>query len=194
MHVHHELSHQWFAKKGRKGWATCPLTENGFVRIASHPNYPNRPGDVPTVFSILRQVRKSPGHHFWAEDLSILEILLPDAIITHAQMTGRLFTGPVIDNKENLPRWISASRPMPFTAAARPLSFSSDSHHPLIICADVPVSNFLRNRQTFTLIVLVKPKRCETRSIFPPGPTLRRGIQVRRSAEGSPIIDSYPVW
>ena len=35
MHVHHELSHQWFAKKGRKGWATCPLTENGFVRIAA---------------------------------------------------------------------------------------------------------------------------------------------------------------
>ena len=55
MHVHHELSHQWFAKKGRKAWATCPLTENGFVRIASHPNYPNRPGDVPAVLSILRQ-------------------------------------------------------------------------------------------------------------------------------------------
>jgi hypothetical protein len=32
MHVHHELSHQWFAKKGRKGWATCPLTENGVAR------------------------------------------------------------------------------------------------------------------------------------------------------------------
>ncbi len=57
MHVHHELSHQWFAKKGRKGWATCPLTENGFVRIASHPKYPNRPGDVqPFVRSCGRFV------------------------------------------------------------------------------------------------------------------------------------------
>ena len=102
MHVHHELSHQWFAKKGRKGWATCPLTENGFVRIASHPNYPNRPGDVPTVFSILRQVRKSPGHHFWAEDLSILEILLPDAIITHAQITDVYLLGLAIHKKGKL--------------------------------------------------------------------------------------------
>ncbi|MBT8366554.1 MAG: VapC toxin family PIN domain ribonuclease, partial [Deltaproteobacteria bacterium] len=60
MHVHHEPSHQWFAEKGQKAWATCPLTENGFVRIASHPNYPNRPGDVPAVFLILRQICESP--------------------------------------------------------------------------------------------------------------------------------------
>jgi toxin-antitoxin system PIN domain toxin len=87
MHVHHEPAHQWFADTGQKGWATCPLTENGFIRIASHPNYPNRPGDVPVVFSILRQVCESPGHIFWAEDLSILNILEPDAIITHTQIT-----------------------------------------------------------------------------------------------------------
>lgn len=87
MHVHHAPAHQWFADTGQKGWATCPLTENGFIRIASHPNYPNRPGDVPVVFSILRQVCESPGHIFWAEDLSILNILEPDAIITHTQIT-----------------------------------------------------------------------------------------------------------
>ncbi|MDO9124550.1 MAG: VapC toxin family PIN domain ribonuclease, partial [Deltaproteobacteria bacterium] len=45
MHIHHELAHRWFAEKGHQAWATCPLTENGFIRIASHPNYPNRPGD-----------------------------------------------------------------------------------------------------------------------------------------------------
>ena len=87
MHVHHEPSHQWFAEKGQQAWATCPLTENGFIRIASHPNYPNRPGDVPAVLSILHEVCESPGHHFWAEDLSILNILESDAIITHAQIT-----------------------------------------------------------------------------------------------------------
>lgn len=76
MHVHHEPSHQWFAEWGQKAWATCPLTENGFARIASHPKYPNRPGDVPAaVLSILRQLCNTPGHRFWAEDLSILQIL-----------------------------------------------------------------------------------------------------------------------
>jgi hypothetical protein len=52
MHIHHETAHGWFAEKGHQAWATCPLTENGFIRIASHPNYPNRPGDVTAVHGI----------------------------------------------------------------------------------------------------------------------------------------------
>ena len=102
MHVHHERSHHWFAEKGQKAWATCPLTENGFVRIASHPNYPNRPGDVPAVIAILRQVCESLGHHFWAEDLRILEILEPDTIITHAQITDVYLLGLAVHNKGRL--------------------------------------------------------------------------------------------
>lgn len=102
MHVHHEPAHRWFAAKGQQAWATCPLTENGFVRIASHPNYPNRPGDVPALISILRQVCESPGHHFWAEDLSILEMLEPDSIITHAQITDVYLLGLAVHNKGRL--------------------------------------------------------------------------------------------
>jgi toxin-antitoxin system PIN domain toxin len=93
MHVHHEPSHQWFTERGQAAWATCPLTENGFVRIASHPKYPNRPGDVPAVLSILRQFCDSPGHCFWAEDLSILDIVEPEAIITHSQITDIYLLG-----------------------------------------------------------------------------------------------------
>jgi len=102
MHIHHELSHQWFAENGKQAWATCPLTENGFVRIASHPNYPNRPGDVPAVLSILRQVCETPGHHLWTEDLSILEILEPEAIITHAQITDVYLLGLAVSKQGKL--------------------------------------------------------------------------------------------
>ena len=102
MHIHHGPSHRWFTEKGQQAWATCPLTENGFVRIASHPSYPNRPGDVPAVFSILRQVCETPGHHFWAEDLSLLEILEPDAIITHAQITDVYLLGLAVQKKGKL--------------------------------------------------------------------------------------------
>jgi len=102
MHIHHELSHQWFSENGQQAWATCPLTENGFVRIASHPNYPNRPGDVPAVLSILRQVCESPGHHLWTEDLSILEILEPEAIITHAQITDVYLLGLAVSKQGKL--------------------------------------------------------------------------------------------
>jgi toxin-antitoxin system PIN domain toxin len=86
MHVHHEAAHQWFSADGGRAWATCPLTENGFVRIAGHPNYPNRPGEVGAVLEILAQTRKAPGHHFWADDVSILDAVVAGTLITHAQI------------------------------------------------------------------------------------------------------------
>ena len=93
MHIHHESAHRWFAERGREAWATCPLTENGFIRIASHPNYPNRPGNVAAVLAILRQLCEAPGHHFWTEDISILQVFGSDAIITHAQVTDLYLLG-----------------------------------------------------------------------------------------------------
>ncbi len=66
-HVHHETAHEWFGQTGRKSWATCPITENGFVRIASHPQYPNRPGSPHEVAALLQIIVALPGHHFWPD-------------------------------------------------------------------------------------------------------------------------------
>ena len=38
-HVHHEAAHDWFANEGTGGWATCPVTENGFIRVITNPAY-----------------------------------------------------------------------------------------------------------------------------------------------------------
>lgn len=102
MHIHHAAAHRWFAKAGRRAWATCPITENGFVRIASHPNYPNRPGDVPAVLSIMRRLCEAPGHHFWADDFSISQIVERDAIITHAQITDVYLLGLAVRKRGKL--------------------------------------------------------------------------------------------
>lgn len=102
MHVHHESAHIWFAETGQRAWATCPLTENGFIRIASHPNYPNRPGDVPAVLAIFRRLCEAPGHRFWSEDVSILQILEPAAIITHAQITDVYLLGLAVHKSGKL--------------------------------------------------------------------------------------------
>ncbi len=102
MHVHHESAHHWFTEKGRHAWATCPLTQNGFIRIASHPAYPNRPGDVPAVLAILRRLCEAPGHHFWAEDISILEILESNAIIPHSQITDTYLLGLAVHKRGKL--------------------------------------------------------------------------------------------
>jgi toxin-antitoxin system PIN domain toxin len=102
MHIHHQSAHRWFADKGLKAWATCPFIENGFIRIASHPNYPNRPGDVTAVLDIFRRLCEVPGHHFWSEDISILQILEPDAIITHAHVTDVYLLGLAVHKKGKL--------------------------------------------------------------------------------------------
>jgi uncharacterized protein len=93
MHIYHKAAHKWFAAKGQSAWATCPITENGFVRIASHPNYPNRPGDVPAVLVILSQFCAMAGHHFWSEDVSIRELLQPNVLIPHSQITDVFLLG-----------------------------------------------------------------------------------------------------
>jgi len=37
-HVQHDAAHAWFASTGQHSWATCPLTENGVLRIVGHEN------------------------------------------------------------------------------------------------------------------------------------------------------------
>jgi len=46
-HVRHDRAHQWFAEVGEQAWATCPLTENGVLRIVGHARYPNSLGHPP---------------------------------------------------------------------------------------------------------------------------------------------------
>ena len=86
-HVHHVAAHTWFAEHGRTAWATCPITENAFVRIASHPRYPNRPGEAPVVLELLRRMCAGDGHLFWADTISLRDMVVRDSALTHRQVT-----------------------------------------------------------------------------------------------------------
>ena len=72
-HVQHDRAHVWFAATGHKAWATCPITENGVLRIVGHPRYPNSPGSPAAVAVLLAQFRQLPGHAFWPDDVSLLD-------------------------------------------------------------------------------------------------------------------------
>lgn len=87
MHVHHELAHRWFSSRGQHAWATCPITENGFVRIASHPKYPNSPGAPAVALRILKQLCAHSSHQFWGQGISLRDTLSPGAVITHTHIT-----------------------------------------------------------------------------------------------------------
>lgn len=72
-HIQHDQAHGWFARVGHKAFATCPLTENGLVRIVGHPRYPNSPGPPSAVLQSLAAIRGLAGHRFWPDDISIAD-------------------------------------------------------------------------------------------------------------------------
>lgn len=72
-HVHHELAHDWFAEVGAAAWATCPLTENGFLRVLTNPGYHPAHLRPAAVASVLRRLRAGKGHQFWPDTLSLAD-------------------------------------------------------------------------------------------------------------------------
>lgn len=88
-HIQHDQAHEWFARVGHKGFATCPLTENGLVRIIGHPKYPNSPGPPSVVLQSLGAIRGLAGHRFWPDDISIAdaEFFAPELLSSHSRVT-----------------------------------------------------------------------------------------------------------
>jgi toxin-antitoxin system PIN domain toxin len=71
-HIGHETANGWFAANSRGGWATCPIVENGVVRIMSQTSYPNAQASPSIVAAALVQLCRLPGHEFWPDGISLL--------------------------------------------------------------------------------------------------------------------------
>ena len=72
-HVQHDRAHEWFAARGKAAWATCPLTENGVLRVVGAGRYPNSPGTPAAVAELIRELLALEGHEFWPDDLSLFD-------------------------------------------------------------------------------------------------------------------------
>ncbi len=75
-HTSHGVAWSWFAKHAREGWASCPITQNGCVRIMSNPSYPNTL-PVRAVVERLADACKDDVHEFWPDEISLLD---PDVV------------------------------------------------------------------------------------------------------------------
>lgn len=88
-HVRHDQAHEWFGAEGLLAWATCPLTENGVLRIVGAARYPTSPGSPAAVAEMLRILRGLKGHEFWPDDLTLLDSRLVDCdrLLDSSQVT-----------------------------------------------------------------------------------------------------------
>ena len=81
-HSLHERAFEWFGVHARGGWASCPISQNGCLRIMSHPGYPN-PLPVAAVMERLAAATRSSYHQFWPDDVSLLDPLIADPARIH---------------------------------------------------------------------------------------------------------------
>lgn len=88
-HVHHRIAQRWFAAHSRGGWATCPLTQLGLVRISTNPAIIADAVTPRDALALLVQMVKLPGHQFWPDQLSLAEQSLHAdfALGGHRQLT-----------------------------------------------------------------------------------------------------------
>ncbi|MBS0438628.1 MAG: PIN domain-containing protein [Proteobacteria bacterium] len=70
-HMHHGQAHAWLDGNIRQGWASCPITQNGCVRILSQNGYPDRK-PIAEVALRLREATLGSDHEFWPDDVSAL--------------------------------------------------------------------------------------------------------------------------
>ena len=69
-HVHHGTAMQWLATHWDGGWASCPLTQNGCLRILSRPGHPN----AQTPNAVRERLAEATAHEFLfqADDVLVL--------------------------------------------------------------------------------------------------------------------------
>lgn len=98
-HVHHEAAHDWFSVNRENGWATCPLTENGLVRILSNIAYRGVHETTNMIRHRLERFCSSGNHTFWPDRLSLRdERRFKLSAVSHAQITDIYLLGIAVDN------------------------------------------------------------------------------------------------
>ncbi|MBN2319784.1 MAG: VapC toxin family PIN domain ribonuclease [Acidobacteria bacterium] len=72
-HVHYSPARKWFREQKESGWATCPTTENSFIRVCSNSRIIPEARSPKEAALYLRDLTALKGHTFWPEEASILD-------------------------------------------------------------------------------------------------------------------------
>jgi uncharacterized protein len=121
-HRNHEDAHHWFGRNRRHGWATCPITINGCIRVLSNPAYPTVDVTPAEVGRLIKTACSTAGdHHFWEDSVSLLDdslFRLPE-IRGHQKITNAYLLGLAVKNHGRLATF-DQSIPSKAVCGARP--------------------------------------------------------------------------
>ena len=87
-HVMHTRAMDWMEREAARGWASCPITQNGVVRVMSRPGYPT-PRPAAQVVQRLAMACAAPEHAFWPADVNLLapDLIEWQRLLGHRQVT-----------------------------------------------------------------------------------------------------------
>lgn len=114
-HVDHRRARDWLSGEIRHGWASCALTQNGFVRIISQPRYPSPVAPFEAI-ERLRMATSTAHHDFWTCPISLLDPqhLNPTHIQGPRQVTDVYLLALAVVNTGRL---VTFDRTIPLSAA-----------------------------------------------------------------------------
>ena len=88
-HLHHRAARSWFVQAQPRGWATCPITEIGCIRVLAQPAISQGRLNVWSATALFREFAEDDRHLFWPDDLSASDPSLA-ATLPHLQGPGQL--------------------------------------------------------------------------------------------------------
>ena len=94
-HVHHAVARSWFSGLGSESWATCPITQTGFVRVSSNPKMHARAITVRQATAVLTAMTERDDHSFLPDAVSfVTDRLVPhEALVGYRQVTDAHLIG-----------------------------------------------------------------------------------------------------
>lgn len=97
-HERHELAVKWFTRHRARGWATCPITQAGFVRIVSNPAFSRDAVQPREAVQVLSANCAAKDHAFWPEELPFAEAVAfaGARLLGHQQVTDAYLLGLAI--------------------------------------------------------------------------------------------------
>ncbi len=99
-HIHHCAAHEWFAQYRSNGWATCPITQSGLVRLSSNSRITPDAVSPEVALNLLGKLTELPDHQFWPDSIALRDAVIfqKGGLLGYRQITDAYLFSLAIHN------------------------------------------------------------------------------------------------